>query len=145
MPSLMQFFFPNLIGAEDWRLAIEIKQPSLRKQRNSFIKYVMIAKTKQPISTFNSPEIVVLGPRSWISSISNSFCPVKCLVKGSRDFWRCMKMTAYPCSRKYSAEEAPRVPALKLSTKRTVLCSSGTVVPPDWKRRGGFVVEIVFF
>lgn len=31
----------------------------------------------------------------------------------------------------YSAEAAPRVPAEKLSTKRTVLCSRGTVVPPD--------------
>jgi hypothetical protein len=55
-----------------------------------------------------------------------------------------MKMTAYPSLRKYSAEVAPRVPvvrgeggggrdapALKLSRKRTVLDSRGTVVPPD--------------
>lgn len=34
----------------------------------------------------------------------------------------------------YSAEEAPLVPALKLSTNLTVLCSRGTVVPPDYKR-----------
>lgn len=42
-------------------------------------------------------------------------------------------MTAYPFSRKYSAEAEPLVPTLKLSTKRTVFCSIGTVVPPDYK------------
>ncbi|KAH9437019.1 hypothetical protein MCOR02_000680 [Pyricularia oryzae] len=36
-----------------------------------------------------------------------------------------------PASRKYSAEVAPRVPALKLSMKRTVWRSRGTVVPPE--------------
>ncbi len=30
-----------------------------------------------------------------------------------------------------SAEAAPRVPALKLSRKRTAFLSKGTVVPPD--------------
>ena len=35
-------------------------------------------------------------------------------------------MTAYPASRKYSALVAPRVPAEKLSMKRTVWFSSGT-------------------
>lgn len=40
----------------------------------------------------------------------------------------------YPLSRKYSADAEPLVPALKLSTKRTVLCSKGTVVPPDYKK-----------
>lgn len=30
----------------------------------------------------------------------------------------------------YSAEADPREPALKLSTKRTVLCSKGEIVPP---------------
>lgn len=88
--------------------------------------------------------MVVLGPRSCISNISSSFCPLKCLVKGSRDFCRCMKMTAYPCSRKYSVDAAPRLPALKLSTKRTVLCSKGTVVPPDWGERKGTKVKRVF-
>lgn len=60
-------------------------------------------------------------------------------------------MTAYPALRKYSAEVAPRVPALKLSRNRTLglgkevssdvtlrkgvgvthtFRSSGTVVPP---------------
>ena len=29
----------------------------------------------------------------------------------------------------------PLVPAEKLSTNRTVLCSNGTVVPPDWNRK----------
>lgn len=41
-----------------------------------------------------------------------------------------IKITAYPCSKKYSAETDPLVPALKLSTNLTVLCSKGTVVPP---------------
>lgn len=40
----------------------------------------------------------------------------------------------YPLSRKYSVDAEPLVPALKLSTKRTVLCSKGTVVPPDYKK-----------
>ena len=35
----------------------------------------------------------------------------------------------------YSADEAPLVPAEKLSTKRTVLCSRGTVVPPDFGQK----------
>ena len=43
----------------------------------------------------------------------------------------CRKITWYPASRKYSAEADPLVPALKLSMKRTVFCSRGTVVPPD--------------
>lgn len=43
-------------------------------------------------------------------------------------------MTAYPDSKKYSADVAPRVPALKLSMKRTVCFSSGTVVPPEVTR-----------
>lgn len=41
-----------------------------------------------------------------------------------------MNITAYPRSNKYSVETEPRVPAEKLSTNRTVLCSRGTVVPP---------------
>lgn len=41
-----------------------------------------------------------------------------------------IKITAYPCSKKYSAERDPLVPALKLSTNLTVLCSRGIVVPP---------------
>jgi hypothetical protein len=41
-----------------------------------------------------------------------------------------MKMTAYLYLRKYSAEVAPRVPALKLSRNLTTLSSRGTVVPP---------------
>jgi len=43
-------------------------------------------------------------------------------------------MTAYPCDRKYSADVAPRVPAEKLSTKRTIWFSRGTVVPPEVTR-----------
>ena len=43
-------------------------------------------------------------------------------------------MTAYPASRKCSADVAPRVPEEKLSINRTVLCSSGTVVPPEVTR-----------
>lgn len=40
-------------------------------------------------------------------------------------------ITQYPFSRKFSVDAEPLVPALKLSTNRTVLCSRGTVVPPD--------------
>jgi hypothetical protein len=35
----------------------------------------------------------------------------------------------------HSAEADPRVPAEKLSTKRTVLYSKGTIVPPDYFRK----------
>lgn len=45
--------------------------------------------------------------------------------------YRYRNITKYPASRKYSAEADPLVPALKLSMKRMVLCSKGTVVPPD--------------
>ena len=34
-------------------------------------------------------------------------------------------------ARTHSADAEPLVPAEKLSTKRTQLCSNGTVVPPD--------------
>jgi hypothetical protein len=40
-------------------------------------------------------------------------------------------MTAYPFNKKYSADADPLVPAEKLSKKRTVFASKGTVVPPD--------------
>eukprot|EP00982_Pelagococcus_subviridis_P004790 29345-Pelagococcus_subviridis.AAC.4 len=43
--------------------------------------------------------------------------------------WR--KMTAYPRSRRHSADAAPRVPLLKLSINRTADLSSGAVVPPE--------------
>lgn len=47
-----------------------------------------------------------------------------------RDSYLCIKITAYPLCKKYSAEMDPLDPALKLSTNRTVLCSKGVVVPP---------------
>lgn len=67
-----------------------------------------------------------------------------CLEKGFSESSRCMKITQYPAWRKYlklnllkillhktdSALAAPRVPAEKLSMKRTVFFSSGTCVPP---------------
>lgn len=92
--------------------------------------------------------ILVLCPFSFKSSISRNCLPLKCLVKGSNDFWRNIKITAYPNSKKYSAEAPkienivielfkmllqnilPLVPAEKLSTNRTVLCSNGIDVPP---------------
>jgi hypothetical protein len=40
-------------------------------------------------------------------------------------------MTAYPNLRKYSTEAAPLEPVEKLSIKRTVFFSKGTVVPPE--------------
>ena len=45
-----------------------------------------------------------------------------------------MKITVYPFSKNHSADADPLVPALKLSTNLTVLCSRGTVVPPDCKQ-----------
>ena len=35
----------------------------------------------------------------------------------------------------YSADEAPRLPELKLSMKRTTLLSRGTAVPPDCREK----------
>lgn len=66
------------------------------------------------------------------SSISKICWPVKWRVNGSSDLSLCIKITAYSWSKKYSADADPLVPALKLSTNLTVLCSKGTVVPPDY-------------
>eukprot|EP00967_Tisochrysis_lutea_P137815 scaffold247931_cov33-Tisochrysis_lutea.AAC.1 len=54
-----------------------------------------------------------------------------CRKKGKAEPERWRKMTAYPPSRKRSTEAAPRLPVEKLSMNRTVLRSSGTVVPPE--------------
>eukprot|EP00962_Isochrysis_galbana_P048945 scaffold20578_cov124-Isochrysis_galbana.AAC.1 len=52
-------------------------------------------------------------------------------VKGKAEPARCKNTTAYPACRNCSADAAPRFPVEKLSMNRTVLRSSGTVVPPD--------------
>lgn len=44
---------------------------------------------------------------------------------------------------KYSVEAAPLDPTLKLSRKRTVLLSNGTVVPPLCKQKNNDFIVIV--
>ena len=52
-------------------------------------------------------------------------------------------MTAHSSLRKYSTELAPRFPLLKLSMKRTVLDSRGTVVPPDYLEESEILAQSV--